>query len=135
MGARTDHKLKEIEAIRDRLEHKMAVLEHRFPIAGWGRRGAAVLASTGLLTTVAAFFARRRSDGGRKVKRKKGAEAPAAPVVVNVFPKSATVVVAVGIAVWAGVRLFEAYSRSHSTEESEGFRPSVVPMPGDRAAE
>lgn len=128
MGSRTADKLKEIEAIRDRVERRMASLEERFPAAGWGRRGAALLASSGLLATLAAFLARRRTAPGRR--KKKAEAAPAGPVVVNVVPKGATVVAALGIAVWAGVRLFEAYSRTHASGGEEGFRPSIVrPMP------
>lgn len=132
MGSRTNNKLKEIEAIRGRLERKMGALEERFPIAGLGRKGAAVLASSGLLATLVAYLTRRRG----KPRRSKKAEPPPVPVVVNVVPKGATIVAALGIAVWAGVRLFEAYSLTEGSSKKEGFRPSVVkPMPDQRSVE
>lgn len=132
MGARTAHKLKEIEAIRGRLERKMGALEERFPIAGLGRKGAALFASSGLLATLVAYLTRRRG----KSRRSKKAEPTQTPVVVNVVPRGATLVAALGIAVWAGVRLFEAYSRSEGSSKDEGFRPSVVtPMPDQRSVE
>lgn len=134
MGSRTANKLKEIEALRESLERKMTALEERFPVAGWGRKGAALLASSGLLASLAALFTRRRTKAGRRKRKEEGTQP--APVVVNVFPKSATAVAALGIAVWAGVRLFEAYSRARDQADGEGFRPSVVrPMPDHRAAE
>jgi hypothetical protein len=135
MGSRTTNKLKEIEELRGSLEHKLGEIEHRFPIAGLGRKAAAMLAGTSAGGTAIAFAFRRFRKKRSKAKAPKGAPAVAQPVVVNVIPKSATLVAVAGIAVWAGVRLYEAMqkSKSDATDGSvrgSSGRPAVVrPMP------
>ena len=129
MGTRSDDALKDIERIRSSLDEKLGELERRIPLAGLGRRGVAMLASSGLIGTVGALVWRRLRSGSKR----KGAPSAPAPVVVNVVPKGATVVAALGIAVWAGVKIFEIYGRM-SDRSDERFRPAVVkPMSeGDR---
>ena len=129
MGSRSDDALKDIERIRSSLDEKLGELERRIPLAGLGRRGVAMLASSGVIGTVGALVWRRLRSGS---KRKRAPSAPA-PVVVNVVPKGATAVAALGIAVWAGVKIYEIYGRM-SDQTGERFRPAVVkPMSeGDR---
>jgi hypothetical protein len=124
MGSRSDDTLKEIENLRASLDEKLGELERRFPIAGLGRKGAALLASSGLVGTVAAFGWRRmrsRSKSGRK----RGAPAAQAPVVVNVVPKGTTFVATLAVAAWAGVKIYEVYERINA-DRRERQRPAVV---------
>jgi hypothetical protein len=124
MGSRSDDTLKEIENLRASLDEKLGELESRFPLAGLGRKGAAMLASSGLVGTVAAFGWRRmrsRSKGGRK----RSAPAAQAPVVVNVVPKGATFVATLAVAAWAGLKVYEAYERINA-DRRERSRPAVV---------
>ena len=129
MGSRSADTLKDIEKLRASLDEKLGELERRIPLAGLGRRGVAMLASSGLVGTVAAVGWRRLRS------RSKGKRAPAAqaPVVVNVVPKGTTFVATLAVAVWAGVKIYETYTRM-SGEGSGRFRPAVVkPMSeGDR---
>lgn len=125
MGSRADDKLKEIEQLRASIDGKLGELEKRFPIAALGRKGAAMLAGSGALGTVAAFAWRRMRGKSRSAKRDKGT-ATAPPVVVNVAPKGTTFVVTVGIAVWAGVRLYEAMARRSDASSDRARRPAVV---------
>lgn len=124
MGSRADDTLKEIEQIRASIDGKLGELEKRFPLAGLGRKGVAMLAGSGVVGTVAAFGWRRLRSGSKSSRRSKGAST-APPVVVNVAPKGTTVVVTLGIAVWAGVRLYETYTRVQSAR-ADRFRPAVV---------
>jgi hypothetical protein len=125
VGSRTDDKLKEIDELRSSIERKLGEIEQRFPIAGFGRKAALALAGSGVGATALGFAFRRV----RKRKPRKGAETAPASVVVNVFPKGATLVAAAGIAVIAGVRLYEALQRSRS-KDAESFQPAIVrPMP------
>ena len=123
MGSRSADTLKDIEKLRASLDEKLGELERRFPIAGLGRKGAALVASSGIIGTVAAFGWRRLRGGSKK--RKRSAPVAQAPVVVNVVPKGATAVAALAVAVWAGVKLYEAYSRT-SAGKTERPRPAVV---------
>lgn len=122
MGTRSADKLKEIEAIRNGLDGKLAELERRFPLAGYGRKGAAMLAGSGVLSSVGAL-AWRRMRSKRKTNKKKRSEPAGTPVVVNVVPKSATAIAVAGIAVWAGVRLYETYTKNRSAASGNGSRP------------
>lgn len=124
MGSRAADKLKEIEEVRSSLENKLGEFEERFPIAGFGKKAAMVLAGGSAGSTVLAFFMRRFRK--RRTKKTSGAPPAGAPVVVNVVPKSVTAVAAAGIAVWAGVRLYEAMQRSKARKGDEAFRPAVV---------
>jgi hypothetical protein len=124
MGSRSDDTLKEIEKLRASLDGKLGELEKRFPIASLGRKGAAMLAGSGVLGTLAAFGWRRLRGRSRSEKRGKGASSVPS-VVVNVAPKGTTFAITLGVAVWAGVRLYETYSRLHGAG-SDGFRPAVV---------
>jgi hypothetical protein len=127
MGSRADDKLKEIEQLRASIDGKLGELEKRFPIAALGRKGAAMLAGSGALGTVAAFAWRRMRGKSRSAKRDKGkGAATAPPVVVNVAPKGTTFVVTLGIAVWAGVRLYEAMGRRSDASSDRARRPAVV---------
>jgi hypothetical protein len=128
MGSRSDDTLKDIERLRASLDDKLGELEQRIPLAGLGRRGAAMLASSGVIGTAAAFVWRRmRSRSGKR------RAAPAQqPVVVNVVPKGATFVAALGVAVWAGVKLYDIYTRTTASSAGQA-RPAVVkPIEGDR---
>lgn len=131
MGSRATEKLKEIEELRAGLEHKLGALEERFPLAGFGRKAAALVAGGSAGGTALAVVL-RRFRGGKKKKKRKGGDTPAvAPVTVNVFPKGASWIAAAGIAVWAGAKLFEAYKGR--AESAEGGRPAVVtPIPDSR---
>jgi hypothetical protein len=131
MGSRTTDKLKEIEELRSSLEHKLGEIEHRFPIAGFGKKAAAVLAGGSAGGTALAFVFRRFRK--KRTKRSKGGPV-VQPVVVNVIPKGATMVAVAGIAVWAGVRMYEAMQRSKAKSADEVHerrgKPAVVrPMP------
>jgi hypothetical protein len=132
MGSRSDDTLKDIEKLRESLDEKLGELEKRIPLAGLGRKGVAMLAGSGLAGTVATFAWRRLRSGSRK--QRKGAAVPAAqaPVVVNVVPKGATFVAALGVAVWAGVKIYEVYGRMNAAG-AERSRPAVVkPIEADR---
>jgi hypothetical protein len=124
MGSRADDKLKEIEQLRVSIDGKLGELEKRFPIAALGRKGVAMLAGSGVVGTVAAFGWRRLRSGKKSSKRGKGAST-VPPVIVNVAPKGTTAVVTLGIAVWAGVRLYETFTRLQSAR-ADRFRPAVV---------
>lgn len=132
MGKRATGTLREIEEIRSKLGRNLDELDARYPVGGVGRKVGAVggvLVSSGLLGSLWAFvvgkFFRRSEDTGKKTKRR--AEPEPQPVVVTVAPRGAAAVAVLGIAVWAGVRLYETYTRTQGDER--GFRPSVVKMP------
>lgn len=126
MGSRATDKLTEIEALRSSLGDKLGELERRFPLAGFGRKAAAVLAGGSAGGTALAFMFRRLRTGRRRSKRKESAPAP---VVVNVIPKGASWIAAIGVAAWAGARIYDVYTRSRSAG-ADGARPAVVkPMP------
>jgi formate hydrogenlyase subunit 3/multisubunit Na+/H+ antiporter MnhD subunit len=133
MGKGTTRTLKEIEQIRSKLGRNLDELDGRFPIGGAGRKVGAVggvLVSSGLLGSLWTFIVSRffrRGDGEKKRKKKPAGDEAPQPVVVTVAPRGATAVAVLGIAVWAGVRLYEAYSRTQAS--GSGFRPSVVKMP------
>ena len=124
MGSRAADKLKEIEALRSGIEHKLGELEHRIPLAGFGRRAAAMVAGGSAGGTALAFFM-RRLRGGRRKKASKVAAQTAPAVTVNVLPKGASWIAALGVAVWGGARLYEAYMRSRSSGADQ-VRPAVV---------
>jgi len=131
MGSRSDDTLKDIEKLRASLDEKLGELSKRVPLAGLGRKGVAMLAGSGLAGTVATFAWRRLRSGSRK-KGKGAAPVAQAPVVVNVVPKGATFVAALGVAVWAGVKIYEVYGRMNAGG-SERSKPAVVkPIEADR---
>ena len=131
MGSRSDDTLKDIEKIRASLDEKLGELEKRIPLAGLGRKGVAMLAGSGFAGTVATF-AWRRFRSGSKRKRKAAAPVAQTPVVVNVIPKGATFVAALGVAVWAGVKIYEVYGRMNAAG-AERAKPAVVkPIEADR---
>lgn len=123
MGSGTAETLSEIRRIRERLDHNVTELERRLPpVAQLGRKALAIALGGGAGGTALWFAARRL-----RPKRKKE-EAPA-PVVVNVFPKGAVAVGLGAVAVWAGVRLYEAKLKAEG-RAGERPRPAVVtPMP------
>ncbi|MGH2760048.1 MAG: hypothetical protein ACRDKJ_10870 [Actinomycetota bacterium] len=127
MGSRATDTLKEIEALRSGIERKLGDLETRFPLAGFGRRAAAIVAGGSAGGTALAFLMRRVRGGRRKRASKVAAQTPS--VTVNVFPKGASWMAALGVAVWGGARLYEVYVRSRSSRADQ-VRPAVVrPMP------
>jgi hypothetical protein len=129
VGSRATDTLKEIEALRSGIERKLGELEHRIPLAGFGRRAAAMLAGGSAGGTALAFVVRRMRGGRRRAKKVSKQAAQTPQVVVNVFPKTASWLAAAGVAAWAGARLYEVYLRSRASE-SDPFRPAVVkPMP------
>ncbi len=129
MGSRADDKLKEIDELRADLGRKFGELESRFPFAGVGKKAALALVGSSVTAPVLGFGLRRLRGGGKKKKSKRETEAPVVqPVVVSAFPKSLTLVAVVGIAAWAGTKVFDTYMRSKSTKDGN-FRASVVPMP------
>jgi len=131
MGSRSDDTLKDIEKLRASLDAKLGELEKRVPLAGLGRKGVAMLAGSGVAGTVATFAWRRLRSGSKKSKRAQPA-AQAAPVVVNVVPKGATFVATLGVAVWAGVKIFEIYNRMNGNA-AERAKPAVVtPIESER---
>jgi hypothetical protein len=133
MGSRSDDTLRDIERLRASLDEKLGELEKRIPLAGLGRKGVAMLAGSGAAGTVLTFAWRRLRSGSKKQKKSKGAAAPAqAPVVVNVVPRSATFVATLGVAAWAGVKMFEIYSHMNG-KSAERSKPAVVtPIEADR---
>ena len=87
----------------------------------------AVLDAAGTLLT----FAWRRLRSSSKKKSKRSEPVAQAPVVVNVVPKGATFVATVGVAVWAGVKIFEIYNRMNGG--TEPTKPAVVtPIESER---
>src|SRR5438132_785043 len=124
MGSRSDDTLKDIEKLRASLDDKLGELEKRIPLAGLGRKGVAMLAGSGMAGTVATF-AWRRLRSGSKRKSKGAAPVAQAPVVVNVVPKGVTFVAALGVAVWAGAKVYEIYDRMSATR-TERSKPAVV---------
>jgi hypothetical protein len=122
MGSRSDDTLKDIEKLRASLDEKLGELERRIPLAGLGRKGVAMLASSGLVGTVAAFGWRRLRS---KSRGKRSAPAAQAPVVVNVVPKGTTFVATLAVAAWAGVKIYEVYERINA-DRRERQRPAVV---------
>jgi hypothetical protein len=127
VGSRSADTLKEIESLRSGIEGKLGELEKRIPLAGFGRRAAAVVAGGSAGGTALAFLMRRVRGGRRRKAPKEAAQTPS--VTVNVFPKGASWIAALGVAVWGGARLYEAYMRSRAGA-SDQIRPAVVrPMP------
>jgi hypothetical protein len=128
VGSRATDKLKEIEELRSGLGQKLGELEGRFPFATFGRKAAAMLAGGSAGGTAVAFAFRRLRGGRRRAKKTK--QAVSTPqVVVNVFPRGASWIAAIGVAAWAGSRLYDAYTRSRSAD-ADAQRPAVVtPMP------
>jgi hypothetical protein len=132
VGSRTADKLKEIEELRGSLAAKLSEIEHRIPLAGYGKKIAAAVAGSSVAGSALAFGFRRMRRGS-KAKRKRGKGAPdvVAPtaVTVNVFPKGAAWLAAAGLAGWAGVKVYEALQRKRNGDV-ESFKPAVVtPMP------
>jgi|SRR5581483_11237631 len=134
MGSRSDDTLKDIEKLRTSLDEKLGELESRIPLAGLGRKGVAMLAGSGAAGTVLTFAWRRLRSGSKKTKKGRGAAAPqqAAPVVVNVVPRSATFVATLAVAAWAGVKMFEIYSRMNGKSEASSKPAVVTPIEADR---
>ncbi len=122
MGSRTDDKLKEIDELRDGLSRKLGELEQRFPLAGIGKKAALALVGSSVSAPALAWGMRRLRGGGKKRAAK---EATVQPVTVNVFPKSLTLVAVVGIAAWAGTKVYETYLKTKQSEDGS-FRPAVV---------
>lgn len=124
MGSRATDKLKEIEALRSGIERKLGELEQRVPLAGFGRKAAAMLAGGSAAGTALTFVLGRLRGGRRRAKAsKQAAQTPS--VTVNVFPKGASWIAALGIAAWAGARVFDAYTRSRE-HGSGSAKPTVV---------
>ena len=130
MGSRSDDTLKDIEQLRASLDSKLGELEKRIPLAGLGRKGVAMLAGSGAAGTLLTFAWRRLRSSSKK-KSKRSEPVAQAPVVVNVVPKGATFVATVGVAVWAGVKIFEIYNRMNGG--TEPTKPAVVtPIESER---
>lgn len=123
MGSRTDDKLKEIDELRAGLSKKLGELEQRFPLAGFGKKAALAIVGSSVSAPVLAFGMRRLRGGGKK-KRAAG-QATVQPVVVNVFPKSLTLVAVVGVAAWAGTKVYDTYLKTKKSSD-ETFKPAVV---------
>jgi hypothetical protein len=129
VGSRTTDKLKEIEQLRGSLSQKLGEIERRFPLAGFGRKAAAMLAGGSAGGTAVAFALRSRRR--RKGRKQTAAQPPS--VTVNVFPSGAAWIAAAGVAAWAASRLYEAHNRRKSGHADDTFRPAVVktmPEPG-----
>ncbi len=122
MGSRTDDKLKEIDELRAGLSSKLGALEERFPLAGFGKKAALAIVGSSVSAPALAWGMRRLRGGGRK---KRAAEAVGQPVTVNVFPKSLTFVAVVGIAAWAGTKVYDTYLKTKASQD-ESFKPAVV---------
>jgi hypothetical protein len=128
VGSRATDTLKDIEQIRSGLERKLGELEGRFPFAVFGRKAAAMLAGGSAGGTALAFALRRLRGGRKKTKAAKQTLQTPPGVTVNVFPKGASWIAALGVAAWAGAKMYEAVSKSRTG--SSGTRPAVVtPMP------
>jgi hypothetical protein len=120
--------LNEIEAIRSGLDAKLVELERRVPpLVRRGRRVAVGLAGGGSGAVV--LWAVKRA----RARRSAPAAAPAAgaPVAVNLLPKGAVPVAVAVVAVWAGVRIFEALQKR---PPAEPVRPAVVTTMPPRSA-
>ena len=126
MGSRAAEKLKEIEDLRNSLSDKLGEIERRFPLAGFGRKAAAVLAGSSVGGTALGFAFRRLRRGGRRAK---GGAAQAPSVTVNVLPKGASWIAAIGLAAWGGAKLYEALTRAREAEAGDARRAVVKPMP------
>lgn len=128
MGARTTDTLNDIERLRSRLDRNLAEIERRLPPAAQLGRRALAVALGGGAGGSALWFAVRKL----KPKKKESPEPASPPVVVNVFPKAIVPVALGAVAVWAGVRLYEAKMRSQDPA-SERSEPAVVrPMSSAR---
>jgi len=122
VGSRADDKLKEIDELRDGLSKKLGELEGRFPLAGIGKKVALGLVGSSVSAPALAWGMRRLRGGGKKKAAK---EATVQPVTVNVFPKSLTLVAVVGIAAWAGTKVYDTYLKTKQSEDAS-FTPAVV---------
>jgi hypothetical protein len=120
VGSRADDKLKEIDELRDGLSRKLGELEGRFPLAGYGKKAALALVGSSVSAPALAWGMRRLRGG-----RKKAKEPAVQPVTVNVFPKSLTLVAVVGIAAWAGTKVYETFLKTKQAEDGS-FKPAVV---------
>lgn len=135
MGSRTADKLKEIEELRGSLQSKLNEIEHRLPLAGFGKKIAVGLAGSSVLAPVLGFGFRRLRGGRKKKKAKRGdrADQPVVvsspPVTINVIPKGAAYLAAAGLVAWAGYKVYDALQRSKNGSDRESFKPAVVPMP------
>ena len=125
MGSRTDDKLKEIDELRDGLSKKLGELEQRIPLAGFGKKAALAIVGSSATAPVLAWGMRRLRGGGKKKKAAKQATT-VQPVTVNVFPKSLTLVAVVGIAAWAGTRVYETFLKTKQSSDDAASRPAVV---------
>lgn len=123
MGSRSSATLKEIDGLRSGLDEKLAELERRLPPAAQlGRRALAVTLGGGASGTLLWMGVRRL-----RARRKQPAPSPSpAPVVVNVLPGGAVPVAAAAVAVWAGVRLYEAVRRPDGEGGGTGSRPAPI---------
>lgn len=122
MGARTTDTLNDIERLRSRLDRNLAEIERRLPPAAQLGRRALAVALGGGAGGSALWFAVRKLKPKKKSDERPDASAP---VVVNVFPKAIVPVALGAVAVWAGVRLYEAKMRSQDPA-SERSEPAVV---------
>lgn len=126
MGARASDTLKEIEELRRGLDRKLVELEQRLPpVARLGKTAAGLALGGGLGTSVL-WAANRR----RRARRRAPEVAARGEIVVTVLPKGAVAVAAAAVAVWAGVRIFEARIRREATDDA-AFEPAVVTPIGE----
>lgn len=129
MGSRQTDTLKEIDALRARLDATLLELEKRAPeFATLGRKAIAVL-SGGAGSGVALFLIKRMRARAKQHRR----EAAAPQVTVQVIPGS---VVAGGVAIaaiWGAVKVFQ--SKTQADRETPAARPAIVkPLPSERRA-
>jgi hypothetical protein len=139
VGSRAADKLKEIEELLASLGAKLNEIEHRLPLAGFGKKIAAAVAGSSVAGS-ALGFGLRRMRGNRKKKKRaaKQDQLPVAPAVVNVnvFPKGAAYLAAIGFAGWAGYKVYDALQKTKKPASGESFKPAIVPpvqAPGRQA--
>lgn len=112
MGTRSSETLKEIDQIRASLGSSLDELSDRIPaVAKLGRKAATVAlgaGGTGLTIAIA-----KKIFGGKAKKAKKAEQQQSgrSNVVVKAYPPAAVPIAMLGLAVWAGVRLYEARQR------------------------
>ncbi|MEX2394294.1 MAG: hypothetical protein WD826_07430 [Actinomycetota bacterium] len=127
MGSRATDKLKEIEEVRASLGRRLHEIENRVPLAGYGKKAAAALAGSSVAASALGYVVKRRFGNKKKKRQKMSAkDVPVMqPVTVNVLPKGAAWIAAVGFAAWAGVKVLETMQRNRSGDAKQQ-RPAVV---------
>lgn len=109
MGTRSSEILKEIEQTRQSLGKSLEELSSHMPaVAGLGKKAAGVALGGGGGGIALMLLNKARK---RKKKAKHPEPVRESKVVVKAYPPAAVPIAMLGLAVWAGVRLYEARQR------------------------